>query len=285
MQAGWAVPIQEIQARAQQCISPEALVEFLSHFEDLNPPWGYHPDHPISQWLIAQMTAPLHGQLFCEGHWESLAKVPKGQPIVLVCNHLSYGDAIILKCCLEHFMGKTLPIIGLAGPKAYETAFKKFMVMVMESIKIPQPTQGVTAGPSLKESARVLQEAIQTVRTYQQQGRMLQFFPEGGRSRTGSMIAFTPGSARFLIDEPTVYPIGLVGTERMMGVQKEDIAAQEVFIRVGAPIPWAELQAGLENESPNEKRKKMMDRLGYAVAELLPEHLRGVYDKSDQPPT
>ena len=71
----------------------------------------------------------------------------------------------------------------------------------------------------------------------------------------------------------------------MMGVQKEDIAAQEVFIRVGAPIPWAELQAGLENESPNEKRKKMMDRLGYAVAELLPEHLRGVYDKSDQPPT
>lgn len=280
MQAGWDIPVYEIKERAQQCLSPEALAEFLKHFEDLNPPWGYHADHPISQWLIAQMTAPLHGQLHCEGPWEALAKEPHGSPVVMVCNHLSYGDAIILKCGLEHFMGKTLPILGLAGPKAYETAFKKFMVMVMESVKIPQPSQGQVAGHHLRETAQVLQNALETVRTYQQQGRILQFFPEGGRSRTGGMIPFTPGSARFLIDEPVVYPIGLVGTERMMGVQHEGIGAQEVIIRVGAPITWAELQEGLEGETHNEKRKKIMDRLGYAVAELLPQHLRGVYGKT-----
>ena len=106
-------------------------------------------------------------------------------------------------------------------------------------------------------------------------------FPEGTRSRVGSLIEAEKGI--FLISRMTgapIVPIGLCGTEKLLPINKEGDMSSEAF-------NYADVHINIGKQFEFPKRAKEQDKKEYEdfaakyimkkIAELLPENYRGVY--------
>ena len=98
-----------------------------------------------------------------------------------------------------------------------------------------------------------------------QHGQLLGIFPEGKRSQGHGLRTAKTGVARFaLLSEAPILPVAVVGTDRMF---KRFPRRTRITIIIGSPIyPGAD-------DSPLE----LTDRVMFALADLLPPRLRGVY--------
>ena len=122
--------------------------------------------------------------------------VPKKGPALVVCNHVSYVDAIILSACIP-----------------------RPMRFVMESAIFQLPVfnwifQGMKAIPvaSAAEDRAVREAAFAAVADALRQGHVVCIFPEGKLTRDGEMSDFRPGLLRILAENPVpVVPIALGG--------------------------------------------------------------------------
>ena len=122
--------------------------------------------------------------------------VPKKGPALVVCNHVSYVDAIILSACIP-----------------------RPMRFVMESAIFQLPVfnwifQGMKAIPvaSAAEDRAVREAAFAAVADALRHGHVVCIFPEGKLTRDGEMSDFRPGLLRILAENPVpVVPIALGG--------------------------------------------------------------------------
>ncbi|MNC53446.1 acylglycerophosphoethanolamine acyltransferase [compost metagenome] len=106
-------------------------------------------------------------------------------------------------------------------------------------------------------------------------------FPEGTRSRVGSLIEAKKGILLIarLTGAPIV-PIGLYGTEKLLPINEEGDMRAETF-------NYADIHINIGKQFEFHKRVKEQDKKEYEdltmkyimkkIAELLPEHYRGVY--------
>jgi 1-acyl-sn-glycerol-3-phosphate acyltransferase len=100
--------------------------------------------------------------------------------------------------------------------------------------------------------------------------QVLGIFPEGKRSKGHGLHTGKTGAARFALSTNSpILPVGLEGTDDMFARFPH---RTQVYIRAGTPI------YPLEHESPIA----LTDRIMYALADLLPIRLRGVY--AQKPP-
>jgi hypothetical protein len=81
------------------------------------------------------------------------------------------------------------------------------------------------------------------------------------------------GVARYLeVPGTRILPAGLTGPEALFPVDSATVHPARVTLRFGAPFDAAGLFAAASND-----RRVVMDAIGLAIAELLPERYRGVY--------
>ncbi len=127
---------------------------------------------------------------------EGLAHIPETGPALLVCNHVSYVDALIIgseisrppRFIMDHQIFK-IPVLG---------GFFK----VMKAI----PIASAKEDPSLKEKA--FDAAAQALRD----GDLVMIFPEGTLTKTGEFNTFRSGMLEILKREPVpVVPMALRG--------------------------------------------------------------------------
>ena len=124
-----------------------------------------------------------------------------------------------------------------------------------------------------REVARAAQHSIGVSCDRLRRGDALLLFAEGTRSRDFGMQPLLMGAARYLeVPDTQVLPIGLVGTEAMFPVGEGVFRAVPVTARAGRPIDVRKL-----HEAAGGNRRLMMDAIGVAIGELLPEQYRGVY--------
>jgi 1-acyl-sn-glycerol-3-phosphate acyltransferase len=98
-----------------------------------------------------------------------------------------------------------------------------------------------------------------------QHGQLLGIFPEGKRSLGHGLRAAKTGAARFaLLSGAPIVPVAVVGTNQMF---KRFPRRTRITIKVGAPI------FPTKDDSPLE----LTDKIMFALADLLPPRLRGVY--------
>ncbi len=183
-------------------------------------------------------------------------------PVIFICNHLSNSDALVLDKVL-----KQIDPTFVAGEKLSNNAVTGLGLNVIKTTTIKPNTAD-------KEG---LTNMIRLIK----QGESLLIFPEGTRSRTGSLIEAKKGV--LLVARMTgapIVPIGLCGTEKLLPInlngdmRTERFYPAEVFISIGQPFE-------LPRRAPEQDKKEYDDSTIHMmmrkIAAILPEEYRGVY--------
>ena len=183
-------------------------------------------------------------------------------PTIFICNHLSNSDGLVL-----HKVLKDIDPTFVAGVKLSNNAFTSIGVNIIKTTNIKPNTAD-------KEG---LKKIIKLVKG----GESLLIFPEGTRSRAGSLIEAKRGI--LLIARMTgapIVPIGLYGTEKLLPINKEGDMSAETF-------NYADVHVKIGEQFEFPKREKEQDKKEYEyfaikyimqkIAELLPVKYRGVY--------
>jgi 1-acyl-sn-glycerol-3-phosphate acyltransferase len=255
---------------------PAALEALNRRLEAAGQEWTYYPPDPLAR----RVHHVLADEILDRRSWvtglEHLASV-RGQPAVLLANHLSYSDANLLEILL-HRAGETSVsdrLTVVAGPKVYSSLKRRFSSLCFGTIKTPQSTalSSEDAVMHPREVARLARQCIDIALDRVRRGETLLVFAEGTRSRTCGMQQTLAGVARYLEWPGTqVLPVGLTGTEVMFPIGEEALHDVAIVARIGPPIDAEALRVRHQGD-----RHAIMDDLGRAIAERLPEEYRGVY--------
>lgn len=183
-------------------------------------------------------------------------------PCIFVCNHLSNADGIVLSEAL-----KKIDPTFVAGVKLSNNAVTNVGVNIVKTTNI--------------DPSGVDKEGLKRIIKLVKQGESILIFPEGTRSRVGSLIEAKKGVLFIskMTGAPFV-PIGLCGTEKLLPINKEgDMSSEsfhhaEVTVNIGKQF---ELPAILEAQDKKEYDAECILYIMKRIAELLPEEYRGVY--------
>lgn len=127
--------------------------------------------------------------------------VPDEGPALLVCNHVSYADALIV-------MG------AVRRPIRFVMYYKIFRIPVLSWIF---RTAGAIPIASAKEDPALMERAFAQIQEALANGEVVGIFPEGQLTADGEIGGFRPGVERILATQPVpVVPMALKGMWRSM---------------------------------------------------------------------
>ncbi|HXS04777.1 MAG TPA: MFS transporter [Rhodanobacter sp.] len=127
---------------------------------------------------------------------DGMQHLPEDGPALLVCNHVSYMDPLLLMANLRR------PARFVMYYKIFNTPLLSFVFRTAKAIPI--------AG--YKEDPVVLQEAYDAIDAALADGELVCIFPEGGLTDDGDIATFRPGVEKILARRPVpVLPMALRG--------------------------------------------------------------------------
>ncbi len=183
-------------------------------------------------------------------------------PTLFICNHLSNADGLVLERAL-----KSINPTFVAGVKLSGNDVTNIGINVVKTTTIEPNTAD-------REGIKKIIELIK-------QGESLLIFPEGTRSRVGSLIEAKKGI--LLIAKMTnapIIPLGVYGTEKLLPVNKDgDMSAEnfcyaDVTINIGKQFEFPMKTA---TQDKKEYEAHTLKLIMNKIAELLPEAYRGIY--------
>ncbi len=123
-----------------------------------------------------------------------LENVPRSGPAVIVCNHVSYMDPILLTGCIQR------PMRFVMWYKIFQIPLMRYFFEHMKAIPI--------AGA--REDEMVMNEAFEKVDEELAAGNLVCIFPEGAITRDGEIQRFRPGIEKIIARRPVpVVPVAL----------------------------------------------------------------------------
>lgn len=124
------------------------------------------------------------------------ANVPDEGAALLVCNHVSYMDALILAAVVPR------PVRFVMYYRIFNIPVLRWIFRTAKAIPIASP----------KEDAELMQRAFDTVDAALAEGELVCIFPEGALTRDGGIAAFKSGVEKILARRPVpVVPMALKG--------------------------------------------------------------------------
>ena len=149
-----------------------------------------------------------------------LENLPNHGPVILVANHLSYADHLIIGAYVAtkanrhfHFLAK----------KEYFYGYLKHWHNYVGAIPIDRQKGGKSA----------IKLALKAIRY----GKLIIIYPEGTRSLTGKIQRAKTGVARLaLMSKAPVVPIGLIGTFEILPKGKYIPRLKKAEMHIGKPM-------------------------------------------------
>jgi len=169
-----------------------------------------------------------------------LQNVPQKGGVILVSNHISHLDPLVIGCAIRMrqatFMAKRalfkVPLVG--------TFVKTFSFPVDR--ETPQPS-------TIKEAVRRLKN-----------GELIIMFPEGGRSRDGSLRDAKRGTGLIAsLSGAKVVPAYIDGTDRVLPAGAKFLKPAKITLIFGAPL---EISSYYGAESSASGGKDFQERIG-----------------------
>jgi 1-acyl-sn-glycerol-3-phosphate acyltransferase len=152
---------------------------------------------------------------------EGLEKVATDKSYVFVSNHLSYMDTPVFLANIP------VQFRFLAKRGLFQVPFLGWHLKRAGHIPVPRG--------DARAAVKTMNIAAQMVR---ERGISLLIFPEGGRSRDGSLGEFKEGAAYIAIQAGVpLVPVALNGTREVLPFGSGHIQKGNVTMRIGAPIP------------------------------------------------
>ena len=269
----------EIRACVERAIDesgPGAIDSLSARLLRAGTDWAYYPHDPLARRIHHALASQvLQPEPVVDGtHHLDAAR---DKPLVIFANHLSYSDANVVEVLLRNVGACCLAdrLTAIAGPKVYSDLTRRFSSLCFGTIKVPQSSERSTEDAVMnpREVARAARRAIEIAQERLSLGEALLIFAEGSRSRTAQMQPFLSGTARYLDARDTwVLPIGITGTEKLFPIDGAALHRVPITMNIGRPVPASYLR-----DQYGRDRKSMMESIGHAVAELLPQAYRGVY--------
>ncbi len=211
-------------------------------------------------YLVLHGVAWLLNHLVCRYHVSGLEHVPQEGPLLLVANHLSWFDPLLLYGILPRqtwFFTKSeifkLPIIG-------------WLCRITGQIPVHRGSSD--------------RAALERALAYIREGRALLIFPEGMVVSHERLVAAHSGAAMLALRSGArVLPIAHTGTRRILRSFSRSSIFPRVTIQIGAPFTPT-LPAG---SSRKEELQAVTRQIMLAIAALLPEESRGAYTLEREP--
>ena len=165
------------------------------------------------------------------------ANVPDEGAALLVCNHVSYMDALILAAVVPR------PVRFVMYYRIFNIPVLRWIFRTAKAIPIASP----------KEDAELMQRAFDAVDSALAEGELVCIFPEGALTRDGEMAAFRSGVEKILARRPVpVVPMALKGMWASMWSRRDSRLGRmrvprrfraHVEVVAGAPIDGAATDA------------------------------------------
>lgn len=163
-----------------------------------------------------------------------LDQVPDEGPAVIVCNHVSFVDALVIMAACRR------PIRFVMDHHIFRWPLLNFVFRTSKAIPIA----------SAKEDPAMMEKAFDEVGKALDAGDLVGIFPEGKITADGKINAFRPGITRILARNPVpVVPLALRGLWGSFFSRKDGAAMTKPFRRgvfsrielvMGAAVPAAE---------------------------------------------
>lgn len=163
----------------------------------------------------------------------SVEKIPDEGPAVIVCNHVSFVDALVIAAACPR------PIRFVMDHDIFRLPLISFVFRTGRAIPIA----------SAKENPAMMEKAFDEVAKALKEGDLVAIFPEGRITDTGDMYPFRPGIRRILDATPVpVVPMALQGLWGSFFSRKDGAAMtkpwrlvpfRKIGLVIGKPVPAA----------------------------------------------
>lgn len=166
-----------------------------------------------------------------------IENIPHRGPAVLVCNHVSFVDALVLGGCVHR------PVRFVMYYKIFQIPILNFIFKTAKTIPIA----------SARENASMLQESFDKIDEELQAGNIVCIFPEGAITTDGDVHAFRPGIEKIIERNAVpVIPVALCGLwgswfSRQTGGGVRKIPGKlfsRIEVRIGDAVRPADVTAG-----------------------------------------
>lgn len=163
--------------------------------------------------------------------------IPEQGPAVLVCNHVSFVDALIIGGSIRR------PVRFVMYYRIFQIPLLSFLFRTAKAIPIA----------SASEDAELLQSAFDRIDKELEAGNLVCIFPEGGITQDGEIQSFRPGVEKIIARRTVpVIPIALAGLwgswfSRQKGGGLRKIPGRlfaQVDVRIGEAVSPSDATAG-----------------------------------------
>jgi 1-acyl-sn-glycerol-3-phosphate acyltransferase len=179
---------------------------------------------------------------------EGLDRIPEHGPALLVCNHVSYMDALIVAGSVRR-------------PSRFVMYYKIFNIPVMRFIF---RTAKAIPIASAKEDPALLEKAFTEIDRALAEGEIVCIFPEGGLTTDGEITTFRPGVERILAQRAVpVIPLAIRGLWGSIFSRRDSAPGRmrlprrfwsRIVLAVGEPVAPTEATAAALEQRVRELR-------------------------------
>lgn len=176
----------------------------------------------LAWWFLVRVYLSICHRLDIRGR----ENLPSSPPFILIANHCSHLDALVLASVLDwRVRDRIFPIA--AGDTFFETpAMTAFAALLLNALPMWRRNCGPHAIPTLRR--RLIEEPCAYI-----------LFPEGTRARDGRMAAFKPGLGMLVAQSSVpVVPCRIEGAFEAWPARRGFPRFRKVRLEIGRPISF-----------------------------------------------
>lgn len=197
-------------------------------------------------WILSRLVFKLFFRLKIEG----ADHVPVSGPVILAANHASFLDPVLVGCSIQR------EIYFMARKTLMNNRFTKWLFNNLNTVPIDRDGTGVAG--------------FKTILNLLQAGHGVVLFPEGTRSRDGSLQPAKPGIGMLALkSNAPVVPVLISGSFEALSRDRIVPKFTKICVRFGKPIDFKQYLCGLSNIVESSSDKKLCAILASKIMEEI----------------